>query len=60
MLLVFDIGNTNVTIGVFRDDELLGTWRMASDVHQMPDEYAALLITMLEHRGINKADIKEL
>lgn len=60
MLLVFDIGNTNVTIGVFRGDELLGTWRMASDVHQMPDEYAALLITMLEHRGINKVDIKEL
>lgn len=60
MLLVFDIGNTNVTIGVFRGDELLGTWRMASDIHQMPDEYAALLIVMLEYRGINKADINEI
>lgn len=60
MLLVFDIGNTNVTLGVFRGEELLATWRMATDVHQMPDEYAALLLTLLEHRDINKSDIDEI
>ncbi|MBI2852237.1 MAG: type III pantothenate kinase [Chloroflexi bacterium] len=60
MLLVFDIGNTNVTLGVFDGERLRGTWRMTSDVYQMPDEYAALLITMLEHGNINTADIDEI
>lgn len=60
MLLVFDIGNTNITLGVFDGEKLRATWRMATDVHQMPDEYAARLLTLLHHRDINKADINEI
>jgi len=60
MLLVFDIGNTNITLGVFEGEKLKATWRMATDVHQMPDEYAARLLTLLHHRDINKSEIKEV
>ncbi|MSQ14668.1 MAG: type III pantothenate kinase [Dehalococcoidia bacterium] len=59
MLLVLDIGNTNVTVGVFNGEELRGTWRLATDIRKMPDEYAATLITLLSHAGISLKDIDE-
>ncbi len=59
MLLAIDIGNTNVTLGVFDGEQLRGTWRMASNINEMGDEYAALLLSMLSHSGIKASDIKE-
>jgi type III pantothenate kinase len=60
MLLVVDIGNTNITYGVFDGEELRGTWRMATNVNQMADEYAALLINLLKYQGLDTSDIKEI
>lgn len=59
MLLAIDIGNSNVTLGVFDGENMRNTWRMATDVNQMGDEYAAMLLTLLEHSGIKPSDIKE-
>lgn len=59
MLLAADIGNTNITLGVFAGEELRATWRMATDVHRMADEYASLLLKLLEHQNIAAADITE-
>lgn len=47
MLLTVDIGNTNVHVGVFQGEELRGTWRLASDVDRVMDEYAILLLGLL-------------
>ena len=58
MLLAVDIGNTNITLGVFDDEELRATWRMATGVRRMADEYAALLLNLLQNQGLDKADIK--
>ena len=60
MLLAIDIGNTNVTFGVFEGEKLRTTWRMATDVHQLADEYAALLLNLLHHQGLDTSDIKEI
>ena len=60
MLLAVDIGNTNITYGVFHGDEFRGTWRVATDVGQMPDEYAATLLNLLHHQGLKTTDIKEV
>jgi type III pantothenate kinase len=35
MLLAVDIGNTNITLGVFDRDELLASWRLFTDVDKM-------------------------
>jgi type III pantothenate kinase len=59
MLLAVDIGNTNVTLGVFEGEQLRATWRMATDINQMGDEYAATLLTLLEHHGMKPADVSE-
>ena len=60
MLLAIDIGNTNIILGVFEDNELRATWRIATGIHRMPDEYAALLLNLLHHQGLDISDIKKL
>jgi len=60
MLLAIDIGNTDITLGVFEGEELRATWHMATSVHRMSDEYAALLLNLLQHQGLKAADIKEV
>ena len=52
MLLALDIGNTNVTIGVFDGERIAATWRLASDVHRQPDEYALQIKNLLPMKGI--------
>ena len=60
MLLAIDIGNTDTTLGVFDGEELRATWHMATSIHRMTDEYAALLLNLLRHQGIDTSDIKEV
>ena len=57
MLLAIDIGNTNITVGMFQGDELKATWRLATGVHRMPDEYAVILLNLLRHEGVDVADV---
>jgi len=60
MLLAIDIGNTVTTLGVFDNGELRATWQMATNIHRMADEYAALLLNLLHHQGLDTSDIKEV
>ncbi len=60
MLLAIDIGNTDTTLGVFEGEELRATWNMATDIHRLADEYAALLLNLLHHQGLDTSDIKEI
>ena len=57
MLLVIDIGNTNINIGVFQERQLQSTWRIATGIHRLVDEYAILLINLLNQQSLEKADI---
>ena len=59
MLLAIDIGNTNVTIGIFDGDKIRATYRLSTHVSQMPDEYAVFILSLLRHRGIDTENIKE-
>ncbi|MDP2920111.1 MAG: type III pantothenate kinase [Dehalococcoidia bacterium] len=60
MFLAIDIGNTNVTMGVFDGEKLRCTWRLATDVYKMPDEYAATLLNLMEFQKISVPDINEV
>jgi type III pantothenate kinase len=57
VLLVVDIGNTNVTFGAFDGSELTRAWRIRTDTTRSPDEYGVLLLGMLAHEGIGAAEI---
>ena len=43
MLFCIDIGNTNIVMGLYDGAELRRHWRISTDAHKMPDEYAVLL-----------------
>ncbi len=60
MLLTVDIGNTNIMLGVFEGEELRATWHMATRIHRMSDEYAALLLNLLHYQGLDASDIEEI
>ncbi len=52
MLLTIDIGNTNLTIGLYEGDALRHHWRLATDHARMPDEYGLQLLGLLTHAGL--------
>ena len=39
MLLAIDIGNTNITMGVYNEDLLIGTYRLTTKMQRTSDEY---------------------
>ena len=57
MLLAADLGNTNITLGVFRERELLFSARLSSSRSRTADEYAVLLDALLRMRGVDPRDI---
>ena len=60
MLLAIDVGNTDITLGVFEGEKLRATWHMATGIHRRADEYAALLLNLLHHQGLDTSDIKDI
>jgi len=57
MLLTIDIGNTNVTIGLYEGEKQAAAWRLATAHERMPDEYGLQMLGLLEHRGFGPADV---
>src|SRR5512143_293369 len=49
MLLTIDVGNTNLTLGLYERDKLGPHWRLATDHDRMPDEYGLQFLGLLEH-----------
>jgi type III pantothenate kinase len=57
MLLAIDIGNTNITLGLYAGEELGPRWRLATDHERMPDEYGLQLLGLLSHADRAPGDI---
>jgi len=49
MLLTIDIGNTNLTLGLYEGEKRGPNWRLATDHARMPDEYGLQFLGLLEH-----------
>lgn len=58
MVLTVDIGNTNIVLGGFENDEITFTARISTDASKTEDEYAGQLLTTLMIHGVGKTDIK--
>ena len=58
MLLVVDVGNTNITFGVYRDKELVTTFRLMSKTPRTSDEYGVLITELLSknHLAIDQIE----
>ncbi len=54
MLLTIDIGNTNITFGVYDEQQTLRYhWRIKTDHERMPDEYGIIMLSLLHHEGLD-------
>lgn len=58
MLLVVDVGNTNITLGIFREEELLGNFRMTTKIPRTSDEYGIFIYEILKTRNIEPKEIE--
>jgi len=57
MLLTIDIGNTNLTLGLYEGNQLGAHWRLATDHNRMPDEYGLQFLGLLQNAGKTLSDI---
>ncbi|MCI9533117.1 MAG: type III pantothenate kinase [Lachnospiraceae bacterium] len=60
MLLVVDVGNTNITFGVFDEESLEGTFRMTTKLQRTSDEYGICVRDLLAHNHIDPAGIQDV
>ena len=49
MLLVFDVGNTNMVLGIYENNELTKHWRICTDKEKTSDEYGMLIKNLFEY-----------
>lgn len=60
MLLVMDVGNTNVVIGIYDGERLLHQWRISTSRNKTEDEYGTLLTMFLRDVGIRIEEIEDV
>lgn len=58
MLLVLDVGNSNIKTGLFKGDKLINSWRMAADRSASSDEYGLNLMRFFDYNGQSISDVK--
>jgi type III pantothenate kinase len=57
MILVVDVGNTNTVLGVYRDTELVRSWRIQTQRGRTADEHGILLSDLLRYSSVEKSSI---
>jgi type III pantothenate kinase len=60
VILAFDVGNTDIMLGVFQDGELVQYWRVETMRNKSADEYGMLVRQLFEYEGIKASDIKDV
>jgi type III pantothenate kinase len=58
MILVLDVGNTNIVIGVYQKKKLLHNWRLSTNRSATVDEYGIMIDNLFRHAQIHVIDIK--
>ncbi|MGB5159463.1 type III pantothenate kinase [Desulfobacterium sp. N47] len=59
MLLVIDVGNTNIVMGIYDGAKLVRDWRIRTERNTTEDEFNVLAMGLFATGGINPADIKK-
>lgn len=60
MILTLDVGNTNMTGGVFDGDDIKATFRITTKMPRTSDEYGMMLCSLLQINSIKVSDIKDV
>ena len=57
LILVMDVGNTNIVLGVYDDNKLKYHWRIETNRNRTEDEYGMLIKALFEHEGQSINDV---
>ena len=60
MLLVFDVGNTNMVLGVYEGTELKKHWRINTDKEKTSDEYGILISNLFQYDKVDMNSITDV
>ncbi|MFV0517707.1 MAG: type III pantothenate kinase [Aminipila sp.] len=60
MLLAFDVGNTNIVLGVFKEGKLIQSWRLETDNNKSADEYGMVINQLFHYEGLNTCEIQDV
>jgi type III pantothenate kinase len=57
LIFVFDVGNTNIVLGVYEGDELKYHWRVETNRNRTEDEFGMNIKALFDHAGLSFSDI---
>jgi type III pantothenate kinase len=60
MLLAFDVGNTNIVMGVFEKGNLIQNWRLETHNNKSADEYGMVINQLFGYEGIDTKDVSDV
>ncbi|AEI46064.1 type III pantothenate kinase [Paenibacillus mucilaginosus] len=58
MILVVDVGNTNIVLGIYEGKQLRHDWRISTNRSATADEYGIILYNLFQHAGISLQQIE--
>jgi len=60
LILVVDVGNTNIVMGIFKGEKLISNWRISTSSERTSDEMGLLLLQFFNHAQVNPNDVKDV
>ncbi len=60
MLLAVDVGNTDITFGLFQESELITRFRITTKMPRSSDEYGGVICNVLDQKGYSPKDVTEV
>ena len=60
MLLAFDVGNTNIVLGLFKDGKLITNWRLETDIRKSADEYGMIINQLFQYQELSTEDVSDV
>lgn len=60
LLLVIDVGNTNIVLGLYKEKELVLDWRVSTDKDRTSDEYGLMFEQIFRYHNIDMKDITDV
>ena len=60
MLLAFDVENTNIVLGVFKDGEMVTNWRLETDNRKSADEYGMVIHQLFQYENLDVNEVEDV
>ena len=58
MILLVDVGNTNIVLGVHKDNEYIASWRISTDPNKTSDEYGIQVMQLFSQNNLDAKEVK--